>query len=142
VRELDRLDHHVVALRVQVAHLELRDPRLVEEPPHDVLAGVVEEHDADVAALRVAVRDGHPPVPQVLRLRQAAPERDVRVRDEARQLARRGDVGALAILDHLRLRRQARHLREAGRRDAADLDAEREVLVRIVSGRGRHLSPP
>ena len=70
--ELERLDHDLVATRVQVAGLELDRPRVAEHPPLNRLALLVDERDRDVAPKDLTVPDGLPPLEKLGATREAA----------------------------------------------------------------------
>src|SRR4051812_18511080 len=92
VSDLERLDRDLARLRVQRWAFPLGGPAADEVPAQHRLAGFVEEDDRPGTAVRLAVHDGLPPVPEREVAGEAALEDDVRVLREPRQLARAGRI--------------------------------------------------
>ena len=64
MRDLERLDRHLVAGGVEARTGPLGRPAVEEIPAHLLLAGVVEQHDRAVLALDLAVHRLLAPLPQ------------------------------------------------------------------------------
>ena len=143
VGELERLDHDLVAAPVQPAGGKARRPCVLEQPPVNRLAGLVEEHDRHVPPLEGSVPRRLEPVPEVGATGQPPLEDDVRVADAAGQLARAAaGIAALPILDRLDCRVGKVDLAEGSDFDPVDLHDEVEVRVGVVTLDRHGWEPP
>ena len=81
VRQLERLDGHLVAVGLQIGCLNFRRERVLDLPNEDGRVALVEEANDDIPPLRCSKRSrGFPPVEEVVITRErAALERNVRV---------------------------------------------------------------
>src|SRR5262245_39632967 len=101
--DLHLLDGDLVVLRVERWTGPLRRPAFAELPGQRRLARLVERRDRAAAPYRLAVHDGLAPGIQILVLRVAALEADVRELLLAGNLADRVVFVAFAVLDDVGL---------------------------------------
>ena len=142
VSELERLDRDLVAEPVERPVREPDRPRVPQQPALDGVLLLVVQRDHDVAPQAAAVAHRVPPVVEAGVAHDSPLEDDVRVVDEAGELARaQGLVGALAVLDDVDSAFGQHDLAEAGDLVASELDAEVEVQVGVVT-LDRHGEPP
>src|SRR4030095_14993681 len=143
MRDVQSLDRHVIARRVETWAVPLRRPAIGEIPADLLLTGIVEEHDRTVLSFDLAVDRLFAPVPQLLVVGHTPLERDVRVLVQPWELARRELVSAFAVFTRVLGGIEPRGLAEARALNAADLHPEVETVKRIFSVAGAwHISTP
>src|SRR6266511_4604643 len=110
VDDLDALDRHLVAGRVEGWAGPLGRPAIDEVPAQLLRAGLVEQDDRAVFALDFAVGGLFAPLVELGVCGDAPLERDVRVGVHAGQLAQSERLAALALIDRVLAQVHARAL--------------------------------
>src|SRR5689334_13994672 len=97
--DLERLDRDGIARCIERWPHPLRTPRAMEAPADALDALFVEQDDGARLALGRALHGGEVPLPELIRIRDAALERDRAERVEAVQLAAERRIVAVAVVD-------------------------------------------
>src|SRR6516165_4167434 len=133
VRDLQRIDRHLIGRRVEPRAGPLGRPAVGKCPLGRFFAFVVEKDDLAVLAriLDLAVDDHGPPLPEILVLSDAALQRDVGEFLQAGELAKPGRLVAVTIVDRVGSGIEPGHFAEPRFGDAVDLHFEPEPAVGV-----------
>src|SRR2546422_11314582 len=133
VNDLEGFDGDFVPRGVEARAGPLGRPPFTEVPTHFLGARVIHEDDRAVLPLDLAVDDLLAPLPELCVVGDAPLERDVRVLDEPRQLARRVGLVALAVVHGILGGIETGALAEPGASDAVNLHQKAVGPVRVLA---------